>query len=265
MENILNNKALRLFIVLGGFFIANALIAEIIGVKIFSFEKTLGFQPLDINIFGNRLSFNLTAGVLLWPVVFVMTDIINEYFGVKGVRYLSYLTAGIIAFAFIIFILATSLTPADFFVTSKKGSGIPDMERAYEAVLGQGAFIIVGSLAAFLLGQLIDVLVFHRVKAITGERFIWLRATGSTLISQLVDSFVVLFIAFYIGTRVNAKGSDFVWSFDLFMAVGIVNYIYKFLVAIAMTPFVYLLHYIIESYLGKDLARELKIKAMVNS
>ena len=265
MDQILNHKALRLFIVLGGFFIACALIAEIIGVKIFSFEKTMGFEPINLRLLGNQLSLNLTAGVLLWPVVFVMTDIINEYYGIKGVRFLSYLTAGIIAFAFLIFLLATSLTPADFFITSKQGSGVPDMEKAYHAVLGQGSFIIIGSLTAFLLGQLIDVFVFHKVKALTGERFIWLRATGSTLVSQLLDSFVVLFIAFYVGSRVNASGSDFVWSFELFVAVGLVNYGYKFIVALLMTPFVYLLHYIIERYLGKELANELKSKAMANA
>jgi uncharacterized integral membrane protein (TIGR00697 family) len=265
MNGILNHKSLRLFIVLGCFFVANALIAEIIGVKIFSFEKTFGFQPLDIHLLGNRLSLNLTAGVLLWPVVFVMTDIINEYYGIRGVRFLSYLTAGIIGFAFIIFLLATSLTPADFFITGKQGSGVPDMEKAYHAVLGQGAFIIVGSLTAFLLGQLIDVLVFHKVKALTGERFIWLRATGSTLVSQFIDSFVVLFIAFYIGSRVNASGNDFVWSFQLFLAVGIVNYCYKFIVAILMTPVVYLIHYLIERYLGHELAADLKRKAMADA
>src|SRR5687768_12743738 len=95
---IVNHKPTRLFLILAGIFIANALIAEIIGVKIFSLEKTLGFDPLNIRILGNDLSVNLTAGVLMWPVVFIMTDIINEYYGRKGVRFLSYLTAALIAF-----------------------------------------------------------------------------------------------------------------------------------------------------------------------
>jgi uncharacterized integral membrane protein (TIGR00697 family) len=262
MESFVNNKSVKLFLILGGFFIENALIAEIIGVKIFSFEKSIGIEPLNLSVLGNDLSLNLTAGVLLWPVVFVMTDIINEYYGIKGVRFLSYLTAGLIAFAFIIFQFAMQLTPADFFLVSKQGSGVPDMEKAYEGVLGQGGFIIIGSLTAFLLGQLIDVMVFHRIKSFTGEKRIWLRATGSTLVSQLIDSFVVLFIAFYVGSRVNANGSDFVWSFKLFIAVGIVNYIYKFLVAIVMTPVIYLVHDRIEKYLGHDLALDLKKRAM---
>jgi len=264
IHTIIKHRPTRLFLILSGFFIANALIAEIIGVKIFSLEKTFGFEPLKIHLFGNELSVNLTAGVLLWPVVFVMTDIINEYYGPKGVRFLSMLTAGLIAFAFIIFYGAMRLVPADFFITSKQGTGVPDMGKAYNSVLGQGGFIIIGSLTAFILGQLIDVFVFHKIKKVTGEKRIWLRATGSTLVSQFIDSFVVLFIAFYVGTRVNKTGNDFVWPFSLFIAVGIVNYIYKFIVAIILTPVIYLIHGRIERYLGHDLATEMKQAAMRN-
>ena len=215
IQNIIRNKPTRLFLILGGFFIANALIAEIIGVKIFSLEKTLGFHPLGISVFGEALSINLSAGVLIWPVVFIMTDIINEYYGQKGVKFLSYLTACLIAFAFLVFFGAMRLAPADFFITSKTGSGVPNMESAYESVLGQGGNIIIGSLASFILSQIIDVVAFHKIKQYTGEKWIWLRATGSTIISQFIDSFVVLFIAFYIGSRVGAKGNDFIWSFKL--------------------------------------------------
>ncbi|HEX7905407.1 MAG TPA: queuosine precursor transporter [Chitinophagaceae bacterium] len=262
IHTIINHKPTRLFLILGGFFIANALIAEIIGVKIFSLEKTLGFAPLQIHLLGNGLSVNLTAGVLLWPVVFIMTDIINEYYGPKGVRFLSMLTAGLIAFAFIIFYGAMKLVPADFFITSKQGSGVPDMEKAYNSVLGQGGFIIIGSLTAFILGQLIDVFIFHKIKKVTGEKSIWLRATGSTLISQFIDSFVVLFIAFYIGTRVNSTGNDLVWPFKLFIAVGVVNYIYKFIIAILLTPVIYLVHHRIEKYLGHEQASAMRAAAM---
>lgn len=262
LQTILRDKAIRLFIILAGIFIANALIAEIIGVKIFSLEKTLGLEPLHVRLFGNDLSVNLTAGVLLWPVVFIMTDIINEYYGMRGVRFLSWLTAALIAFAFLIFYGAMNLVPADFFITGKQGSGVPDMHKAYNAVLGQGGFIIIGSLTAFILGQLIDVFVFHRIKKITGENKIWLRATGSTLISQFIDSFVVLFIAFYIGSRVGSSEGDFVWPFRLFLAVGVLNYIYKFMVALLLTPVIYGVHAWIEKYLGAEQAAAMKKAAM---
>src|SRR5215210_7111945 len=155
IQNILRDKSTRLFILLAGFFIANAMIAEFMGVKIFSLEDTLGIKRANINLFGSPFSFHLTAGVLLWPVVFIMTDIINEYYGTKGVKFLSYLTAGLIAFAFLIFYGAMKLTPADFFIASKTGIGVPNMQAAYQSVLGQGGNIIIGSLAAFVLSQLI--------------------------------------------------------------------------------------------------------------
>jgi len=262
IQTILKNKATKLFIILGGFFIANALIAEIIGVKIFSLEKTIGIQPLSIHLFGNVLSLNLTAGVLLWPVVFIMTDLINEYYGQRGVRFLSYLTAGLIVFAFLIFYGAMSLTAADFFITSKTGSGIPDMEKAYQSVLGQGGRIIIGSLTAFIIGQLVDVFVFHKIKKVTGEKGLWIRATGSTLVSQFIDSYVVLFIAFYIGSRVGSNKGDFEWPFTLFLAVGTVNYLYKSLMAMLLTPVIYLVHNLIEKYLGHSVATEMKRAAM---
>ncbi len=262
IHSIIKHKPTRLFIILGGFFIANALIAEIIGVKIFSMEKTLGLTPMEVNVFGNLLSLNLTAGVLLWPVIFVMTDIINEYYGKRGVRFLSFLTAGLIIFAFIIFYGAMRLVPADFFVTSKQGSGVPNMEIAYESILGQGSNIILGSLVAFIISQLIDVFIFHKIKKATGETRIWLRATGSTLVSQFIDSFVVLFIAFYVGSRINSSEGDFEWPFSLFIAVGLVNYFYKFCVAIILTPVIYLAHNWIDRYLGQELADEMKEAAM---
>lgn len=254
---ITQNKATLLFIILGSFFIANALIAEFIGVKIFSLEKVFGIEPVNFSILGQSgLSFNLTAGVLLWPVVFIMTDIINEYYGTKGVRLLSFLAAGLVAYAFIMFFFAIGLSPADFWIGSKESSGISNMNTAYSVIFGQGLWIIIGSLVAFLFGQIIDVYVFHKLKKMTGEKFIWLRSTGSTLISQFIDSFVVLFIAFYIGSN---------WSFALVLAIGIVNYIYKFAMAIILTPVIYWVHEVIEKYLGHELAKELKDEAMANS
>src|SRR4026208_1098292 len=121
IHTIIKHKPTRLFIILGGVFIANALIAEIIGVKIFSLEKTLGFEPMHVRILGNDLSINLTAGVLLWPVVFIMTDIINEYYGRKGVKFLSFLTVGLITYAFIMFSGAINLKPSECFTI---GNGI---------------------------------------------------------------------------------------------------------------------------------------------
>ena len=115
------------------------------------------------------------------------------------------------------------------------------MDVAFNKILGQGLRIIVGSLTAFLIGQLVDVFVFQKLRRATGNKRLWLRATGSTLVSQLIDSFVVLFIAFY-----------GVFATDQIIAIGITNYIYKFAVAILLTPLIYLGHYLIDNYLGKE-------------
>lgn len=258
IHNILKDKSTKLFIILGGIFIASALIAEVIGVKIFSLEDTLGIKRANINLFGSPFSFHLTAGVLLWPVVFVMTDIINEYYGTRGVKFLSYLTIVLISYAFLIFTGAINLSPSEYFSV---GNGIDKPDNAFKGIFGQGMWIIIGSMMAFLIGQVLDVLVFHRIKKMTGEKNIWLRATGSTLISQLVDSFVVLFIAFYVGKRIQT-GQGEPWSLHQVLVTGTGNYIYKFVIAIVLTPVIYLIHSWIEKYLGKSLAAEMKEAAM---
>ncbi|MTW19818.1 queuosine precursor transporter [Allochromatium palmeri] len=247
------DRPTRLFLILGGFFVCNALIAEFLGVKIFALEATLGLAPLDWNLFGQSGSLSFTAGVLLWPVVFIMTDIINEYYGRRGVQLLSYLTVGLILYAFVFAYLSIGLAPADWWVGIQSAQGVPDMQAAFSAIFGQGMWIIVGSVVAFLIGQLVDVTVFHRVRRFTGERYIWARATGSTLVSQLIDSFVVLYVAFVLGPQK--------WSLELFLAVGTVNYVYKFVVAIALTPLIYLGRTLIDRYLGAECSRTLRERA----
>jgi queuosine precursor transporter len=258
IHNILKDKSTKLFILLAGIFITSALLAEVIGVKIFSLEDTVGVNRANINLFGSPFSFHLTAGVLLWPVVFVMTDIINEYYGRRGVKFLSYLTIGLITYAFVIFTGAINLSPSEYFAV---GNGVDKPDAAFRGIFGQGMWIIIGSMVAFLVGQILDVLVFHRIKKATGEKSIWLRATGSTLVSQLVDSFIVLFIAFYVGKRIQT-GQGEPWSLHQVLVTGTGNYIYKFVVAILLTPVIYFVHGWIERYLGKGLSAEMKNSAM---
>lgn len=251
--NVTTHRASRLFVVLAGIFVANALLAEFVGIKIFSLETTLGIPPLNWQLFGESGTLDFTSGVLLWPIVFVMTDVINEYFGRSGVRFLSYLAVGLISYGFLIAYATINLTPAVWWPDSYVAQGVPDMQLAFAAIYGQGMWVIAGSLVAFLIGQLLDVTVYHRIRQLTGERLIWLRATGSTILSQFVDSFVVLYIAFVIGPQQ--------WPLELFLAVGTVNYAYKFVAAVALTPAIYLAHHLIDRYLGPTLAAELKAQA----
>jgi hypothetical protein len=252
IQNILKDKPTKLFLGISAFFVANALIAESIGTKIFSLEKLFGFSPTNFTLFGQTgMSFNLTCGVLLWPLEFVITDIVNEYYGPKAVRRISFTAIILISYAFLMYFLAIGVPPADFWISSGGKNGIDNMQNSFNAIFGQGMRIIIGSLVAFLVSQLVDVYIFHKIKRATGEKYIWLRATGSTLVSQLVDSYIVLFIAF-----------SGVFSWQLILGIGIMNYIYKFTMAILLTPVIIGVEKRIEAYVGHDVAKKMKRAAM---
>jgi uncharacterized integral membrane protein (TIGR00697 family) len=253
MSASLSSRTTRLFMLLTAFFVGNAIVAEFVGVKIFALEETFGLQPFGWNLFGQSGSLSFTAGVLIWPIVFIMTDVINEYFGKRGVRFISFAAAGMISYAFLFAYAAIHLAPADWWVTVNESRGVPDMQAAYNAVFGQGLWTIGGSLTAFLVGQVIDVGIYHRIRIATGERWIWLRATGSTVFSQFVDSFVVLYIAFVLGPQH--------WPISLFLAVGTVNYAYKMVMAVALSPMIYVARAQIERYVGPQEAERLKREA----
>jgi len=250
---ILRSRPARLFIVLTALFITNAMIAEFVGVKIFALEDTLGLPPFDWRLFGQSGSLSFTAGVMLWPIVFIMTDVINEYFGVRGVRFISWLAVAFISYAFLFAYLAINLAPAGWWVTVGSERGVPDMQAAFASIFGQGLWTIGGSITAFMIGQLIDVAIFHRILQVTGEKFVWLRATASTAVSQLVDSFVVLYIAFVLGPQH--------WPTRLFLAVGTVNYCYKMAMAVVLIPLLYIGRRLIQGYLGAETAERLRAHA----
>jgi uncharacterized integral membrane protein (TIGR00697 family) len=205
------------YVVLAGIFITNALVAELIGGKLIDVGPAV-----------------MSIGILPWPIVFVTTDLINEYFGEKGVRKLSIITACLIAYTFILLFFAIKIPSSDV-------STISTLQ--FNTVFGQSQLIIVGSITAFLVSQLIDVSVFHFFKRKTGERKIWLRSTGSTVISQLFDSFIVLGIAFWLPGIMDTK---------TFFLSAMTGYSVKLAIAVLMTPMIYLGHSIIEKYIAKD-------------
>lgn len=207
------------FVILAGIFITNAVVAELIGGKLIQIGP-----------------FVMSIGILPWPIVFLTTDLINEYFGQKGVRKLSFITAGLIAYAFLVLFLA-------IVVPAAKGIS-PVNDEQFTAVFGQSMWIIVGSITAFLISQLIDVMVFHYVKEKTGNKKIWLRATGSTVISQLIDSFIVLGIAFWLPGKIN---------FETFLSSALTGYTFKLGVAILLTPLIYLGHNLIRKFLKGEI------------
>lgn len=258
MEHVQDNSSKKnsLFILLSTLFITNALIAEVIGAKILSVEKILNIPPLALPFIGDSaLNLEMSVGVLIWPIVFILSDIINEYFGRSGVKRISIIGAGMIAYAFLIIYISTETPPADFWLqnNSVDPTGNPmNINFAYSTIFRQGLGIIVGSIIAFLVGQLVDAYTFHYLRVLTQHKWLWLRATGSTVVSQLVDSFLILFIAFYL------LGN---WSLNQVIAVGLIQYLYKIFLAIVLTPLIYLMHGIIDKYLGKQESLKLIIEA----
>jgi queuosine precursor transporter len=252
ISSILKDRPTKLLLGMSAFFVANALIAEVIGTKIFSLEKLLGLQPVNFTLFGQSgMAFNLTCGVLLWPLQFVMTDIVNEYYGAKIVKRISYIAIALIAYAFLMYFMSIGVPAADFWISSNASKGIPDMQKSFSVVFGQGMRIIIGSIVAFMVSQLVDVYIFHKIKKRTGDKRVWLRATGSTVISQFIDSYIVLFIAF-----------TGVFSWQLILAIGIMNYLFKFTMALVLTPVIIVVEKKIDNYLGHDVAKKLKREAM---
>ncbi|HLY69241.1 MAG TPA: queuosine precursor transporter [Puia sp.] len=252
IHSILKDRPTKLFLGFTAFFCCNALIAEAIGTKLFSLEKIFGANPVNFSMFGQSgLSFTLTCGVLLWPLEFVITDIINEFYGPKAVRRISFTAVILISYAFLMYFLAINIPPADVWIASSGKQGVENIQTAFSAIFGQNMRIIVGSLVAFLVSQIVDVSVFHHIKRRTGNKYLWLRATGSTLVSQLVDSYIVLFIAF----------SGY-FSWQQILAIGMMNYLYKFTVAIILTPLIYFIEGRIEKYVGHDTAHKMKLGAM---
>lgn len=254
IQKILQDRPTKLFLFFTAFFVANALIAECIGTKLFSLEALLHLRQANFKMFGESgLSFNLTCGVLLWPIEFVMTDIVNEYYGPKAIRRISLIAVGLISYAFLMFYMAIHVPATSFWISSQQKNGVPDMQSSFNAIFGQGMKIIIGSLVAFLVSQFIDVTIFHKIKKITGEKKVWLRSTGSTLVSQLVDSYIVLFIAFS-GTFTRQQ----------IFAFGMMNYGYKAFMAIVLTPVIYFVEKWIENYVGHETAHNMKQAAMGN-
>jgi len=230
------NRSQNVLAVLGAFFLTNAIVAEMIGGKLIF----VGDTAWRLGPFG---PFAMSVGVIPWPVVFVTTDLVNEYFGRRGVRRLTFLAAAMIAYAFIVLTLTMQVPATPF-------SGVDD--ASYAKVFGQSRWIIVGSLAAFLVSQLVDVLVFHALRRRTGKTLLWLRATGSTVVSQAIDSIIVLWIGLAVPLH---------WTPTQFANVAIPNYLVKLAIAVAMTPVVYLGHWLVEKYLGRSVAEALAEQA----
>lgn len=214
---MLQSRNQLVFTVFAGIFITSAIVAELISAK----SVPTPFSPI-------------IAGIIPWPIVFLLTDVMNEYFGKTAVKRLSYITAGLIAFCFLLVFIAVEI-PTD------ANSYLSDAE--FRKAFGGSLPIMIGSITAFLVSQLLDVRLFRLFNRLTGGRMIWLRSTGSTVVSQLVDGFIVLFIGFWLPG---------VYSFDQILVFWISGYSVKLIIAILLTPFVYLMHFLAKQILEPD-------------
>ena len=209
------SKKDTVYIILAGIFITNAIVAELIGGKLIQMGP-----------------YVMSIGILPWPIVFITTDLINEYFGEKGVKKLSLITASLIAYCFVLLYFALK-------IPAIKGANLVT-DAQFNGVFGQSMWIIVGSITAFMVSQLIDVTIFHFFKNKTGNKMIWLRSTGSTVISQLFDSFIVLGIAFWMTGKMST---------EMYIASAFTGYFVKLIIAVCLTPLIYLGHSLIEKYI----------------
>lgn len=217
------------FLVLTGLFLAHALLGELIGGKL-------------IEVGG----WVMSIGVIPWPVVFVVTDLINEYYGPRAVRRLTLLAVALILYAFALLLLCMQVRAASF---------SPVTDAAFTSVFGQSLWIIVGSVIAFAVSQLIDALVFVFARVRTRAKWLWLRALGSTLVSQLIDTFVVNAIAFGLPKKITVAQ-----VFEL----SLTNYGYKVLIAVATLPVIYLGHALLERWMIAEHSAPMRLDAEVS-
>ena len=245
----MTSKKDKLFLFLATFFVANAIIAEIIGGKLIVLGDASFSFMLNFGIFDTQVGpFILSVGVIPWPIVFLSTDLINEKKKKKGVRQITNIAVVLILYIFLIIYLTMIPDAAE---------GIsPVTDAAYGQVLSQSMWIIVGSIIAFVVSQIVDVLVFHVFRRRTGGKMLWMRATGSTIVSQFIDSVVILGIAFYLPGKINLSQ---------YLGFAITNYSYKVLIAVIITPLIYLGHGLIDRYLGSEVAEEMIEEAAANS
>jgi uncharacterized integral membrane protein (TIGR00697 family) len=227
-----------------GFFVT----AELLGAKLWAFTL-FGIGPRDLGL-GSGERFVATTGILAFPLTFVLTDVVNEYYGRRIVRVFTFLA---IAVNLVLqpVVQAAIAAPAVSFTPGLDAAAIQD---AYRIALGQTWAIVAASLVAFLVAQLVDVAVFTWLRRRTGGGLLWLRAQGSTVASQLIDTFLVIFLAF---VAIPALLGREHMGADAAANVALTNYVYKFAIAVVITPLLYLAHAAVELWLGHDQAESL--------
>jgi len=209
--------AQRIYLLLGGLFITSLVVSNLI------FQKFFYWYPFNVEIFGTKL-FEISVGILPYPITFLITDLISEIYGKKRAN--DVVIAGIFASFFSMLIVYTANA-----VSATSWSPVGD--SMFKTVFGSTAIAVFASMMAYLLAQFIDIHIYHFWKRLTKGRHLWLRNNFSTFLSQFVDTFAVLFLLCSFG-KID-------WS--NFSGLLISGFIFKVLVAMTDTPFLYLAVY----------------------
>jgi uncharacterized integral membrane protein (TIGR00697 family) len=218
----------RLLSLLTAVFVTALIVADITGGKFFH---------LQLFRLGSYEFVTHSVGMLAFPITFLLTDLINEYYGPKVARQVTYiglLCAGL-SFGLILVDRQLPVAPES-----------PIAQDTFEKVFAMSNRLYVASLSAYLVGQMSDIAVFGVLKRLTGGRMVWLRATGSTVISQAIDSFCVTTILFY----GNPGPDGQIAGWQVILPIAATGYVLKFMLAIALTPVVYLGRWLIRTRLG---------------
>ena len=214
---------IKLFMFLIGVFVTALVIGDIIGGKLV--EVHLGSQATIVSV-----------GMIPFPITFLLTDILNEFYGKSAARYVTLVGFAMSLFCYAVIFAAVALPWAP--LTREAGYG-GMVETSFNNVFLGSQRILVASMIAFLLGQFLDIGVFNLLKRVTSNRYLWLRATGSTVVSQLVDTIVIQCIAWW-GILSPGKVASLALS----------SYVIKLLVAIGLTPLIYAGHTLVHRALG---------------
>lgn len=193
----------RLYVWITAVFVSSLIAGDLIGGKFF-------------RVWG----IDLSVGMIPFPLTFVLTDIVNEFYGQDGARRITFvgLGAAVFVFACINVALALPISPES-----------PMPQELFARAFGWSVRLYVASLVAYVVGQLLDISIFQLFLRITGHRFLWLRATGSTVVSQALDSLVVNFVLL-----TGKKPLEFI------LLVARNGYVVKLVIAICLTPLIYL-------------------------
>jgi len=214
MTNQKKELAKNLYLLLAGLFITSLVVSNLI------FQKFFYWYPFDIKIFGNSL-FELSVGVLPYPITFLITDLISEIYGKKSANQV--VITGIFASFFSMGILLMANE-----VPAIKNSPIDD--QTFNEVFALSPIAVLASMIAYLIAQFIDIRIYHFWKNLTQGKMLWLRNNFSTFTSQFVDSLLVIGLLSIFG----------VLEWTLFWGLVISSFLFKILVAALDTPLLYL-------------------------